>query len=853
MVATSEVYLNNTPSQDDQDDLQKMRDYLASIYAQFAMAYDLINLIDQDSPDIAKDAAELANIQASLQALHDKWHLNISTNLADYKNASDLCTKVKAAIDAVYKPWNVPYGIAVLYNNLQIGGTPLDTALQDLYVKQGQVTDLEAQLLAIDKDLAPLLDEINTLMYTLAHNNVSSQFVNNDLAELMKFMKPLFTALKERLQIDEDKALIAAGDKAGLNDSDIEKLFLDMMRVGMQEQSNLSDLEDQMAKSVQNERNVENHDTEQLKKFNWWTHLRTLGGDEGKEARLQAERKNARMMENVVRDLMKGLSSEMASSSPGLSEISMMFDFIMKEVKKIESSDLSPREKRDQVMGLLGMVLSLLSAIQSQVAADRAALDKKVAGAMQNASLMSISDSISQQKQLANLKHAASVMKKVLFAAKIIMVVVASFFSAGLASRAVMAGLGGLDLSGGPNGQSVTDKLTNKLALAIDELLQGGYEPGHRNSYFYNKQQPSEKARIIAEVIMGVSEAALFIAAAGGDNLLADGASAAESTANAAVQQTEATMERLVTNTLNQLAAEEGKVVTQDMIDTTMNQLKNLMKESVELTQKKTAQMLMQDYSPTGVIGLAKLFKGTYEPAMRTAEAAVQETLQQAENFARMGFQGAFSDEALETTANKIANRVLAKEMDTTEVLIAKATDQAKTLTVKAIALTYYSLANSNFLVDSIVELMKKEGMKEDEQAFLVIQNIARVFQMIVAMGSMIGMSSITPQLITQAIPVWASSIMGASQAASLTLTATAELSLATNAEHRAKILPQVAQDKAEIEAFQLLLKQLFQSQKSDQDQYSDLAVQTYKSGEQIVKDGLFNNDDIARILATTV
>lgn len=860
MSSTNPVNAGALPNSD-QSDIDRANEAIQNIYTEFNTAFALEEIIEQDSGDIAEDNAELAQVQEALNELKEQG-IDVDTNIADYQNADDLYAQVSAAINKAYpKSYNIPYNIEVLWGDCDVrtpseykNPTQGDAALQDLFVKQGEVNKAEAEMVSIDPEIQDLLNEINTLMHSLGQGGVSQKFITQDLATLMQILTPLFEALKDRLQADEDRQLIVAGGAAGWSDSDLAKLYLDAIGAGLSEQNTLLSLDDTMAAADREWRETENHADEEMKNFDWWTHVKSFGNDEQKEYEVRQVRKNAQMMEKILQNLMKGISSEIGSFSSGFSEIGMMLDLIMHDVNKVWNSDLPFKEKQKEILGDLGMVLSLLSAIQSQVATDRAGFDKRIAEAMQNASLISVEDSISQQKQMDNLRHAQSVMKKVMFSAKVIMSVASYALAAAsggaLAPLAVIA-LSGLDLSGGVNGRSVLDKGTDQLAMKLDEVLHSKSEKNaHKDDPFYVDKGPSKTARILAEVIMGVSQALFFAGASIGDEEISAAMAvteASEASMKAAIVSAEAEI-KVAIQVAVENAQRSGAIITEEQIENATRILTQRAEQTADLVLKKTGHMLMR----SGALGdLIKLSQGAYTPALEAAQNAAKESLRELEILAKTALKNPSLAEILGGQANEAANRALADQFKLTEKEISDATSNiGQNIAKRSGYMAVYTLSNSNFLLDTVQKLMEDSGRKEGDKVFDAIQNLIRALQAIISMIGMMGAAGGSGAL-NGGLPLWASRLTTVSQVAGTGTTGVAEGSLARTSEKQAQMIPKIAKDKASIDAFQLMLKQLFQSEKSEQDGFSKEAAAVYESSSRVIQKGLVNNDDIWRVLSS--
>ena len=858
MTAMNRIDLNDpTP----ESDLQRAEEAIAAITEKFDQEYALLDILEKDGDDITQDKAELAALQDALDDLA-KQGVKVDTDISHYKNGADLCHQVKQAIDAKWpKSWNVPNQVAVDFNILARAQTPPDVkvptkedaALQDLYKLQKEVNKAEEDLANIDPGIQDLINEINALMNSLAHGKISSTFLKQDLATLDQYFAPLFKAMTEKLHADEDRELIKAGGDGALTDAQLEALYLDLAHNCLQEQSTLFNLEDKMTQDISDWRDVENKAKEDKDKINAWTNLKSGDIWGNKKEYLKEVQKNASLIQSAIRNLVLDLSPEIGSiSSQGMLTLEMMLDMIMREVEKaFANHDLTPKEQKEAILNCFAMVLSLLSAIQTTVASDRAEFDKRVAAAMQKASLFSIQDSISQQKEIDNLKHSANQMKKVLFGVKVAMtalMLVLTIATGGAAAALAVGVLGGLDLSGGIKNRSVLDKGQEKLAVLIQNAIQ--------KSSSDDKNHPSKGAKIAAEIIMGLSEAAFVggaaAASSGAKTAAADAAIEAAETAlkdtieMIAVEEVERAMNLIA----EKMAEEELQVTVQDAAQALNKQAE----ETAAASLKKTAEMLVKRGSWSDMIQFGKeTYKPAYELAMKTAQVTAK-AVQESEVLAQMALKGSLDSEMGKQEAQKIIDKAVADTMKLTEKELAKASSRSisETIVEQTAWTSLYTLANNNVLVDSIEQLMKQLGMKDDDKTFETIQAIITVVQALMAMLGMMMMANAS-QLPGSSLPVWASRAAYASQIAAAGTSTYAEASIAMTTEQQAKIIPKVAKDNALIDAFHLLMQQQSQSQKKDQDRYNDQAEQSYKSGAELIHKGLVNNDDIWRVLATAV
>jgi hypothetical protein len=839
MSYTNEINSNNEadPSQDIVD---QARQALAAIYAKFDLAFQLADLLAKDSADMTKDEADLAAVQKALQELESEYHIKIDTDITHYKSDQDLCDKVESALLAKYKQsYNIPNGAAVLFHEIKgdEGYAPVnDAAFQDLYAKAQDFKKLSKEMGTIDAGVQDLINEIQALIASLAKGGMNHEFMKQDLATIMQYLTPLFQALKDRLHRDEDQELIKSGY---LSSADVAKLFLDAIRFGSAEQSTLSDLEDQMTKDAGVWRGVEHKADENMADYNWWSHLKSFNNDKAQEVEERRTRSNAQMMEKIINSLMKGLGSEIGSiGSSGSSEIGMMLDEIMKQVSAILNDDkLSPGEKHNKVILLLGMLLSLIAPIQAQVATDRAEMDKKVAQAMQNAALTSMGDTLSQEQKIAKLRHQAQVMKVVLFAAKAVLDAIFMQLSPGVATKVTLAIFSALDLSGGVDGRSAVERAESKMAASIqNSLVNMGLEsiknPGTSLS---DKTQTTQTNKILSEVVWGVVESAVLSISGGLDMLAADAAAAsAKASVTAAIDASEMLIEQAVRQELQQTNAN----ITEEIVKNAIAQRVDAIQDAAKLANQKIAYILVER-SAAG--SLAKLGQGAYAPAEEAVQQVIEEAIRDAE---------ALSQKNIENTVNQaIADATKASKED-----VEKATGNIGAAAAKRAGwFSVYSMANSNALVDLVIKEMKEHGAKENDIEKLMI--LMQVIQSLISMGSMT-MALMGPQLIAQNLPGISTALSGTltmSQGAAEGTSGVANFSMYTIDEQQARILPRVAKDKAAVEAFQLLLQTLSQNQQTDQALYSAQEAQTYKSSQKVIQDGLINNDGISSILASSV
>ena len=853
MVAVTKVNLNdNDPNSDAAERAQK---YLAEIDAQFQAAFALEQILEKDAPDIAKEEQELEELKQKLSDLRYQFHVDVDLDVGHYKDAKDLENKLIAALDKAYpNGWRGNMMIQICFRRcVPAEGSPSANLLKDLYVKRTEVDAAEAKLKEIDPGVTDLIDKINTLMHALGGQAIVNKFVAQDLASINKFFGSLFTALKQKLEADEYRQMIEKGGDA-LSDADIQKLFLDIIRLSLGEQTTLFDLEDQAAAETSNWRQIENHAQEQKDRVTAWTDFcNFFTGGKGKDE-YDRTIHNAKMMEGILHGLMTGLSNELASLSPEFMEMKMTLDALAKEVDKAWHSNLSPKEKMGVILNVLGMVLSLIGAIESEVAAERANFDKRVAVAMQNASMMSVQDSVSLQQQIHNLQKAQSEMKKVIFAAKIIMSVAAFGLAAAsgfILTPFVIAALSALELSGGVDKKSIMDKVTDQLTRSIDKSLRTSSRDDE-NDPFQKEREPSQIAKILAEVIMGLSETLLFAGATAGDYEIAAAAAtteAAEAAIQAVMTVVQDQIEAATRQAVVQAEAGIGRALTEEEVQTLTAALKDPVEKAAREVLKKSAQVLAKSGARGDVF---RLSQGSYLPAQDAVKEAVREGVEQLSRLdgAQLLARSSLSKVVLEKEAGEVADRAVMKEFQLTGKQLAQVNeDISKQVLTRSMWMGTYALSSNNFFLDSVIQAMKATGQKEGDKVFEDVKNLVAALQALMAVLGMY-MASNSPQVAGGGLPIWASRLATVAQLTSGGTTGVAEGSLANTSYKQAQLLPRVAKDKANIDAFSLMLKKLASDQQTDQDRHATESSNAYASSGKVIRDGaLTQNLDISSVI----
>lgn len=633
----------------------------------------------------------------------------------------------------------------------------------------------EELLVQIDPGVEDMINAINSLLASIAGltgKNISGAQMQKDLAQIQGYMGQMFQALEDRLQADKYLALIQQGGANGdLTAAELEKLAAEMLKCQGAEMSVLTNLINQMSNDVLKYHQQYDNANVDKNKFNWFDR------DEVEINKDKQTMTNAKAMVNLIDNAIAGLIPEVASLSPEFVEIQFVLDQVIKDVEKIiaNAANLSPKEMQGQILALMMFVLGFFSMVQQDGQGAKSKNEQLMSQANLDASEMNMEDIQMNTKIAAEVMENAKIDQDVMFAMKIVIGVLFTLLAPGWGSALVMLALLALSVSGGPQGPSVLDKLTDKIA--------------------------EKTGKTNAEIIVTAVEVVASVAGGAGLDMVAD--QVASQVTQAAVKSAMQSVQSTIENTVEQALSTAGKVgdqaATQAVTDT--------LTQTVEQAAQKAAQTTFKLFVNQSVTSQIQMFaQGTFKQLLedsvnQAANSAANNAVTQANLLLQTAAENgvAASEKEIANVASQAASKAVAdvafKSITSGDPAAAaqkslnaatKACDDStsavfKTAATRLVASAVYGFTSNNLLLDSVIAIMKKEGLNQDDKAYEEIQMITQVLQSLISMIAMMGgtgmFSSLstalfegTPQALSRVINLFQALPQGARSIAQLGL-----------------------------------------------------------------------------------
>lgn len=856
------VSVNQTsydPSSSESDDaaIQKYVDHVTELFKE---ADELIDLMEQNASQVTADKSQLAAVQQLIDRLHaggflsDKDYKNFKfSDYGTFSEAMNALADMLGCHGKGVKPSDVRSEQKLLRTEGKAFAPAFDSVVADLHKRETAIDDAEKKLEQIDPEMKELDASVDEIMNMFASNTHAGDFRSQDLKDITQYFQPLFKAMREKLETDKAEKMIqdAKNKNVPLSDSMLAKLYAQAVRGELAEQSTLNGMEMNLMKDSEAWYDTQNHADASLGKYSWYHALKSFGLDQSKKKQLRHIRSNAKMMQGLLREVLKKISPAMASLTPGFQEIQMVMDMLVEDVKKIlAKKDLSPAAKKKQIQMVMMLALSLLSMILAQVTKGKAQLDKQCAKAVQESLLENIDHTKSQTERIINLKHAAKEMKKFLTITKWVMTAIFLLLAPGPLGLLAMGLVATLDATG------QTEKGVNKMAQC--HWLSKG------EAKFLRKMVPKQYRYLVdamangkvghtqAAIFMGLAEAAFVSGAsaaqdAGSEKLAVDalGATATEMTEAAM----EATIAEVMAQQLEETAVQEFTEQEWNTVQETLGNWQKETKAAMQAANEKVSKVLANQ-TMAGLArrvtekGLLGAQKEAMEEVMVEQRIALQEAMAQAlkPGEASTVQFGSATQVNAEAQGTRAASKTL--DMDSEKV---DAAGMSKTKVGSVI--TFY-MAQNNVIAQELINMAKGMGAKDNTHAMDVIRIIAQIVQAMSGAGA--AYAAFMPSQMEESMPLWMNRMIGGTMSASLGTQMWAQMKTAEIQEQMARAVPKVASSQANTDAFQFLLQRLFNEQKHEQEEWIGKEEAVSQSNYQMSLN-LSHNDDVSRILSSAV
>jgi len=679
---------NITANQNNNNVASVVQNYINNIQAQYKAAEAYISEIQSDANEMEQNSE-----QQHYWSQNDKnYYNNVGQNGTYCSWTTSNGTAVRNMLD---------YGVA----NLRLNA--------DIKEAEGKLQALDPGFTALDNTINGLLSAVQSLQ----GQNVGNLF-SSDLQKIQGYLSQVFTAMDDKLQADKYQALIQNDKQGNLSDAQIEAFAAKMIGYQSAEQNVLTNLIDSMTNdrlsynTAYANANGDKHSYNIFETFFDWD-----GADEKIESYTQIIN-NANAMSSAILAAIGNLSPEISSLMPEFTQLQVVIEEVIRKVMKIVSdASLSSKEKSADILALMMFLLGFFNVVQQDAEGQKAQNQKMMAEANLDAAKMNLEISAMNQKIQAEEAENAKIMGMVMFVAQVVMGAIFTALAPGVGSALVMAALTIASTSGGPNGQSLTDKLTTAIANATGQTW--------------------------AEVIVTAME--IVLTAGGGAALDMLASNAASAVAKTAVTAAEQGMAETIVKGVEEAGAKG--------LDTVAARA-TFEKVAKQAADKGAQHAYLQFQRQSIASQIQMVVKGTYstllkkavdEAALEAAQIAVKdaaETMEatgvanlEANNIkfiASSAAKGAVSK--ISNTSPGIVDKGL-KRLGFSDYMDRSVAKRIAMATVgRSIAAGIYGITSNNLLLQFVLAAAKKAGMKEDSNAFEQLQVAMQIIQGLIAM-----------------------------------------------------------------------------------------------------------------------
>lgn len=700
-------------------------------------------------------------------------------------------------------------------------------ALQDVIAKD------TAQLEAIDPNVTSTLtalQQLNEQAENLLHDGLRSSDLDKSFQQISTIFRQLCSVILNEIQTD----LAMAGMKkfgSGPNGGSAILQFAGIaIQAEFQEQTNLQGIQNGVINDLVGWQQEKSDAQADLDTSHWYDFFTGGGPDSSKdEAKIRA----ANAMISILTDVETVVSSMITVIDPGMQE----FQYELQNLKAQFDKILAGHGTIQQVKDAMIEALSILVAIIAETQNDSSTYDKEMNQASMASSQMHLNDSLAQQEVIDDAQKYASIMGKLLGAAKYIGLGVIFLLNPGIAMAIMVALQAALTASG------EMDKLQN--ALSSTKLGDAGGAAVTCGIEMI--VTVGGAAGIDALIQKAAAAAAASVMEEGAEEAEAAGDQEAEKAVAAAVTEGVAKAMEDVIETTTQAAVktiqdaavavdEDGGIeaeaaiagvqnVSAESVAAAREVVEKAVTQAVEAAQKKVTLAFM---SKTVTETITSFIRGDLKMAMATAmkqaaENAGKEVQVLAETAAKQASAGVIGDVEIDSIAQTSANRAVADVMKITEESAAKLNKMTllgeRTAAKKAVVrglFTGMSAMGSTGLPADLTAQMKGQKEKDLSQGWqIAMEVIQALMQLIGTIGaSDIGAQSIPSQGLISKVTLGAQVAQSGMDAIGTAGEAEAEFMQA----HAVKA---IAKDQSVLDMMQFVMSQLAKDGQLQRDAYS--------------------------------